>query len=141
MRDLTESECLDLLGRHRYGRLGVRDADGVVIVPLSYALEGDTLVAHAGPGHKVQLMRLWPHIALEVDEIRDTAHWRSVLVKGRYTELLDEEQRTAARLALLRAFEGSVSSVTAGHGHHVSLADAIMFRIKIESITGRAESY
>ncbi len=140
MRDLTTAECMELLGRHTFGRLGVRDAEGVIIIPLSYALEVDALIGHAVPGHKLHSMRLWPHVAFEVDEVRDRAHWRSVLVRGRFKELTQEADRTAARLALLRAFEGSASSITAPHGHSVHLADAIMFRICIDSITGRAES-
>lgn len=140
MRDLTPAECMEVLARHTFGRLGVRDAEGVLILPLSYALAGEALIAHAGPGHKLHSMRLWPHVAFEVDEVRDRAHWRSVLVRGRFKELLNEDDRTAARLALLRAFEGSASSITAPHGHSVHLADAIMFRICIDAVTGRAES-
>ena len=139
MRDLSPAECQDLLAGHRFGRLGVRDAEGVDIVPISYALDGDSIVGHSPAGHKLQLMRLWPHVGFEVDEVRNIAQWRSVLVRGRFREVVAEDERTAARIALLRAFEGSVSAVTAGHGHHVTLADAALFRICIDSLTGRAE--
>ena len=85
------------------------------------------------------LMRRWPHVALLVDEIQNPAHWRSVLVRGRWEELHTDEDKFRARALLLRAFEGSLMSVTAGHGHRTTLGDAIVFRIVIEEITGRAE--
>ena len=140
-RELPFDECIAMLEAHRFGRLGVRDADGVYIVPISYALAADVLYAHAPPGHKVQLMRLWPHVAFEIDEIEDTSHWRSVLVRAHVEELTDDASREECRLRLLAAAGGAVSAVTAGHGHRVHLADATLFRLRIQGMTGRAESW
>ncbi len=130
-----------MLEAHRFGRLGIRDADGVYIVPISYAFAADALYAHAPPGHKLQLMRLWPHVAFQVDEIDDSAHYRSVLVQAHFEELTDEASRHDARLRLLAAAGGDVAAVTAGHGHRVHLADATVFRLRIQGLSGRAESW
>lgn len=139
LRELSSAECEAILRRHRFGRLGVRDAEGAYIVPLSYAFEDGAVYAHAAPGRKIALMRRWPHVAFQVDEIEDGAHWRSVLLRGRFEELRDDGGRERARLLLVKAFEGNLMSVTAGHGHRTHLADAILFRIVIEGISGRAE--
>jgi nitroimidazol reductase NimA-like FMN-containing flavoprotein (pyridoxamine 5'-phosphate oxidase superfamily) len=139
LRELTRDECEALLRRHRVGRIGVRDAAGTYIVPLSYAFDGEFVYGHAASGRKISLMRLWPHVALEVDEIEEESRWRSVLVRGRYEELADEAEQARARLRLVRAFNGNPALVTAGHGHRVHLADAIIFRIRVEEVTGRAE--
>lgn len=139
LRELSAAECHEILCRHHFGRLAIRDAEGAYIVPISYAVEGDAIYAHAAPGHKVQLMRLWPHVAFEVDEIEDGAHWRSVLVRGRFEELHGDEPRQHARLLLVKAFDGNPMSVTAGHGHRTHLADAVLFRIRMGEVTGRAE--
>jgi nitroimidazol reductase NimA-like FMN-containing flavoprotein (pyridoxamine 5'-phosphate oxidase superfamily) len=138
-REFDLGECLEMLERHRFGRLGVRDADGVYLVPIGYAVEAGFLYGHAPPGHKLQLLRMWPHVAFEVDEVEDAAHYRCVLVKGAYEEITDEEEKAAARLRLLRRFGGEVTAVTAGHGHRVHLADATLFRIRIDSLSGRGE--
>jgi nitroimidazol reductase NimA-like FMN-containing flavoprotein (pyridoxamine 5'-phosphate oxidase superfamily) len=117
----------------------MRDAEGAYVVPISYACSAGAIYAHAAPGRKVALMRRWPHVAFQVDEVEDGAHWRSVLVRGRFEELHDTGDQERARLILLRAFEGNPVSVTAGHGHRVHLADAVLFCIRVEEITGRAE--
>ena len=139
IRDLSPAEITTLLKAHRFGRLGVRDVEGVVIVPISYVLDGETVVCHSPAGHKLHLLRLWPHVGLEVDEIEDESHWMSVLVKGRFHELTDAEGQQTARLILLKAFDLDPRAVTAGHGHRTTLADAVVFRIGIESLTGRAQ--
>jgi uncharacterized protein len=138
IRELSPAEMTDLWRRHRFARLGVRDAEGVAVIPISYAMDGDTIVGHSPAGHKLQLMRLWPHVGLEIDEIEDEAHWQTVLVRGRFHELTDPIAQQAARLALLKAFDGNPAAVTAGHGHRTTLADAVVFRVSIESMTGRA---
>ncbi len=139
MRELSRAECDAILLRHRIGRLGVRDAAGVFLVPISYTFDGDCLYGHAASGRKITLMRRWPHVAFEVDEIEDETRWRSVLVRGRFHELLDGGEQERARLRLVRAFDGNPALVTAGHGHRVHLADAIIFCVRVEEVTGRSE--
>ena len=139
IRDLSTSEMTALLKRHRFGRLGVRDVEGVAVVPISYVLDRDSLICHSPAGHKLQLMRLWNHVGLAVDEIDDEEHWMSVLVQGRFHELTDPAQQQEARLTLLKAFDGNPEAVTAGHGRRTTLADAIVFRISIDSLAGRAQ--
>jgi uncharacterized protein len=140
LRELSVAECDRFLRARRIGRIAIRDAEGAYVVPISYAFADGCIYCHAAPGHKVTLMRRWPHVAFEVDDIRNPATWRSVLVQGKFEELTTEEDRFRARALLLRAFEGSLMSVTAGHGHRTTLAEAVLFRIRIESITGRAEN-
>ncbi|MBI2766227.1 MAG: pyridoxamine 5'-phosphate oxidase family protein [Chloroflexi bacterium] len=140
LRELSLQESEALLARQRIGRVAMRDADGTYLIPISYAFAGDSIYAHAPAGKKVRLMRRWPHVAFQVDEIEDAAHWRSVIVKGTYEELQDEESRAKARLLLLRAFSGHHMSVTAGHGQRTTLADAVVFRIRAAEVTGFAEN-
>jgi nitroimidazol reductase NimA-like FMN-containing flavoprotein (pyridoxamine 5'-phosphate oxidase superfamily) len=140
LRELSVDECIGFLRRHRIGRLAVRDAEGAYIVPISYAYGDGSIYGHAAPGKKVQLARRWPHVAFQVDEVWNPATWVSVLVQGRWHELDREEDRFRARTLLLQAFEGSLMSATAGHGHRTTLAEAILFRIDIETVSGRAEN-
>ena len=139
LRELSAQECEAMLRRHRLGRVAMRDAAGAYVVPISYAWDEGIVYAHAAPGRKVQLMRRWPHVAFQLDEVEDASCWRSVLVRGRFEEIHDEEGRAHARMLLLKAFEGHLMSVTAGHGQRIHLADAVMFCIRPEEVTGRAE--
>ncbi len=139
MRDLSLAECEDVLRSQTVGRLAVRDADGVYIVPLHYAFAEGAVFGHAAPGKKLRLMRLWQHVALQVDIITSPAEWKSVLVQGAFRELTADHEQVHARQVLVRAFDGNPVLVTAGHGHRTTLAEAIVFRIDPAEITGCAE--
>ena len=139
LRDLSLAECEDILRAQTVGRIAVRDADGVYIVPIHYAFAEGAVFGHAAPGKKLRLMRLWPHVALQVDTIVNPVEWKSVLVQGAFRELTGEEEQIHARQVLVRAFEGNPLLVTAGHGHRTTLAEAIVFRIDPAEITGCAE--
>ncbi len=141
LRQLSLEECQALLERHRVGRLAVREAEGVYLVPISYAFVHGAVYAHAPPGRKVTLMRRWPHVAFQVDEIDSLTQWRSVLVKGKFEEIVDDDEKEAARLVLIAAFGGNLALLTAGQGRRVALSDAILFRIQPEEITGRAQGF
>lgn len=138
-RELSIEECEALLARHRVGRIAVRDVEGAYIVPMSFVFEGGVVHAHTSPGHKLQLLRRWPHVAFQADEVEEADRWRSVLVRGRFRELTDPDEQAHTRLVLVRAFGGNPVAVTAPHGHRTTLADAIVFRIEPETVTGRAE--
>jgi nitroimidazol reductase NimA-like FMN-containing flavoprotein (pyridoxamine 5'-phosphate oxidase superfamily) len=139
VRDLSLAECEDILRAQTVGRVAVRDADGVYVVPIHYAFAEGAVFGHAPPGKKLRLMRLWPHVALQVDTISSPVEWKSVLVQGAFRELTGEEEQVHARQVLVRAFEGNPALVTAGHGHRATLAEAIVFRIDPAEITGCAE--
>lgn len=141
LRELTREECEAILGRAHLGRIAVRDADGAYIVPMSFVYSGGAIHAHTSPGRKLQLFRRWPHVAFQVDEVEDLSHWRSVLVRGHFREELDPPEQEHTRLLLVRAFAGNPVAVTAPHGHRTTLADAVVFRIEAESISGRAEGH
>lgn len=139
LRELSFLESEQILKRGRIAHLAMRDAEGAYIVTVVYVYANGYLFGHAASGRKVTLMRRWPHVSLLVEEVENLHRWRSVQVRGRYEEIHDEAEKQHARLLLVRAFEGNLMSVTAGHGHRTSLADAVLFRVRPEEITGRSQ--
>ncbi len=138
LKDLSIGECDDLLLAGRVGRLAVRDEEGVYIVPLQYGFADGYIYGHASPGKKIRLMRLWPRVAFQVDQMGAGECWQSVLVQGTFHEAVTEEERVHARQVLLRAFGGHAGEVTFGHGHRTTLAEAILFKIVPYEVTGKA---
>ena len=138
--DLSVSECEELLRHERVGRLAIREAEGAYMVPITYAFGDGAIYAHAPMGKKISLMRLWPHVAFQVDTIQNLSTWRSVLVRGLFEEITDDDLAFRARALLIRASGGSLWGTTAGHGHATSLADAVLFRIRIDEMSGRAQN-
>ena len=81
-RDLTPAECQDLLSRSKIGRIAFSYHDRVDIQPLHYVSDGQWIFARTTSGAKLATMLHNPWCAFEVDEVRDTFDWSSVVVKG-----------------------------------------------------------
>ena len=75
--------CRRLLRRHRFGRIAVTDADGPVIFPVNYMMDGDSIVFRTDEGTKLHSARAGATVAFEIDGV-DPVHrlgW-SVLARG-----------------------------------------------------------
>jgi nitroimidazol reductase NimA-like FMN-containing flavoprotein (pyridoxamine 5'-phosphate oxidase superfamily) len=88
-------ECLRLLRGRRVGRLGIVIGGEPVILPVNYAVAGETIVFRSAPGSKLDMGPRAP-ACFDVDEFDESMHvgW-SVLVAGRLEEI-DADEAGAA---------------------------------------------
>jgi hypothetical protein len=81
--ELTVDECHALLESSRIGRLGLVDADGPLILPVNYCMDGRSVVFRTDEGTKLDAAASGAPVAFEVDGI-DSAQrigW-SILIRG-----------------------------------------------------------
>lgn len=83
-RELGYEECVTLLERHSAGRAAVCTPDGPHIIPLNYAIDGDSLVLRTTPFSIVATYGRNAQIAFEIDEFDEEQQlgW-SVVARGR----------------------------------------------------------
>jgi len=81
---LGYEECLELLGRNTFGRIGLKIADDPIVLPVYYELVDDEIVFRTDPGTKLIAAVLDARVAFEVDS--QDEGW-SVLVIGRAHEV------------------------------------------------------
>ncbi|MEV4258457.1 pyridoxamine 5'-phosphate oxidase family protein [Spirillospora sp. NPDC049652] len=90
---LDRAACLNLLGTVTVGRIAWCTCDGrVIVVPVAFVLDGETIVVRAVGGSRVRAVRTGRLLTFEADDI-DPAHqtgW-SVLVKGAAEVIEDRE--------------------------------------------------
>lgn len=149
---LDEAEIDDVLGSATVARIGCGGDDGVYVVPVSYAYADGCVYAHSAPGKKLDLMRARPDVCLEVEDVRGPAEWRSVIAQGRYEELTGQRAADALRLLVHRFRQESPSSTATpaeadgahggdpGAGHGQGAAAPVLFRIRLHTRSGRAET-
>ena len=84
---IDSDECLRLVGSRRVGRLGIVVGGEPVILPVNYAVAGETVVFRSAPGSKVDMGPRAP-ACFEVDEFDESMStgW-SVLIAGRLEEI------------------------------------------------------
>jgi nitroimidazol reductase NimA-like FMN-containing flavoprotein (pyridoxamine 5'-phosphate oxidase superfamily) len=135
---LKESDSLAILQQSSLGRLGCVDQNAPYVVPVNYFFDGKDIYIHSLPGRKIDAMRTNSHVCLQVDEIRDAFHWRSVIAFGTYEEISDERRREEmlgklfTRLPHMTPVETRMSQGT---------GETILFRIKVAAITGVGEDW
>ena len=98
--DLSESECLDLIARARVARLACARDGQPYVVPISCVYQDGYVYCASTEGKKVEWMRTNPLVCLEMDEVRSPQNWTSLIVDGRFEEILnDPEWESERRLA------------------------------------------
>lgn len=131
------------------GRIGCTDGVKVYVVPVSYAFNGDYVIAHSKEGMKIDMMRAHPHVCFQVDEIDNYANWRSVIAWGDYEEITDPRERYYAMKYLVSHLMHRQVSETAGldemqkaveHTHEPDHHPRpVVYRIRLKEKTGRYE--
>jgi nitroimidazol reductase NimA-like FMN-containing flavoprotein (pyridoxamine 5'-phosphate oxidase superfamily) len=89
---LSPEECLALLEPGGVGRVGVISADGIVMLPVSYAIAAKTIVFRTAPD---TLLAALAHASasFEADHVEEASRegW-SVLVQGRAHQVAGERE-------------------------------------------------
>ncbi len=92
LRALSPTECFDRLEPGGIGRVGFASAEGVVMLPVNYAISSKSVIFRTAPD---TLLALYAdaHLSFEVDdfdyELREG--W-SVLVQGHAQQVTDERE-------------------------------------------------
>lgn len=134
---LDDEEARKILGRERIARLGCITDTGPYVVPTGYYFADNAAYCHSLPGLKIDALRKDPRACLEVDHIESDLHWKSVLAFGTYEEVKPNERgdilnKLLQRFPLLTPVESALAD-------EAGPLPVIVFRIKIDRITGLAE--
>ena len=89
IQEMTMSECLRILACTRLGRLACARENQPYVVPIYFVYDEPYLYGFTTLGQKVEWMRSNPLVCVEVDEVEDSDHWRSIVIFGQYEELPD----------------------------------------------------
>ncbi|MGK2863725.1 MAG: pyridoxamine 5'-phosphate oxidase family protein [Chitinophagaceae bacterium] len=143
---LNDDKMKSILTSQAVGRLACTDGKQPYIVPVTYTYDGKYIYGQTNEGTKLKMLRMNPKVCFEVDMMTDMRNWQSVIVYGEFEELRDEEAVKARDVLFGRVYSLNTSSTVHAHEHEVvgELDDStrikyVMYRIKIQKMTGRFE--
>ena len=86
VEELAESECLELLGTKRVGRVAHNDPEGPVVVPVNFVLQDGTVLFRIAPFSTLADRLRDGAASFQVDHVDEDARtgW-SVLIRGHAT--------------------------------------------------------
>lgn len=143
---MKPQESRELLARLGFGRLACARDNEPYILPIYFAYEPNHLYGFATFGRKIEWMRLNPLVCVQADEILNQHNWASVIVRGRYEELLDtpayaKERNQAQSLLGKRSLWWQTGYVASKIRGLSKPAKPVFYCIHIAEITGlRASS-
>lgn len=85
--EMGEKEIQGFLQQVGYGHLGYIHEGKPYVMPMHYYLEDSDIYLFTTEGMKTHDIDANPEICLQVEEIHDPLHWRSVIVTGRAERL------------------------------------------------------
>jgi nitroimidazol reductase NimA-like FMN-containing flavoprotein (pyridoxamine 5'-phosphate oxidase superfamily) len=92
LRALSPAECFDLLEPGGVGRVGFTSADGIMMLPVNFALTAKTIIFRTAPDTLLALYS-GAQVSFQADRLDEAlrAGW-SVLVQGRAHQVADERE-------------------------------------------------
>ena len=137
VRELGRDEIEAMLHRNTVGRLAFSFHDRVDIQPIHYIYERGWLYGRTSEGDKISTLTHNQWVAFEVDEIRDTFDWTSLVIHGSFWILHPRGSPRAEEL-WTKAAE-LVTSIVPGaltENDPVGFRQ-VLFRIAVSDVRGR----
>ncbi|MEE1946355.1 pyridoxamine 5'-phosphate oxidase family protein [Pedobacter sp. KR3-3] len=141
--ELSKKEILDLLQNQLYGYLGCHANGETYVVPVNFIYSENALYAHSGPGKKIDMMRQNPKVCFQVGDIKNSFHWKSVVIDGQFEELHDQERQQVMQgiIQKMMPLKENTPRETS-HGIDPAKHDQlIVYKIAIDTVSGRFESH
>jgi len=105
---------------------------------MHYAYDGKELYFFTTEGMKTQFMNGNPQVCLQVEEITDSSHWRSVMVIGRAERLTSRDEMDRAIKQITERNPSLTPAISATQIDSLDRAvDIALYRIQPEIIDGR----
>jgi len=138
---INDEECSTILRRACVGRLACARDNEPYVVPIYLAYEAGYVYVFSTFGQKIRWMRANPKVCLEIDEIANESEWATVIVTGRYEELVEPQyanERAHARKLLERQHYHWWLNAAAERRLESDdqLVDPLFFRVRVDSMTG-----
>src|ERR1700730_17671500 len=138
VEDMAPAAMHALLQRESFGHLGCAHDGRPYVVPMHYAYDGKELYFITTEGMKTQFIEANPQVCLQVEEITDSTHWRSVMIIGKAVELTNNEEMQRAMKMITERNPSLTPAISATQLDALGRAvDIALYRIIPELIDGR----
>jgi nitroimidazol reductase NimA-like FMN-containing flavoprotein (pyridoxamine 5'-phosphate oxidase superfamily) len=138
VEDILPAEMQALLMSASFGHLGCAREGRPYVVPMHYAYDGKELYFFTTEGMKTEFINDNPQVCLQVEEIIDSSHWRSVMVIGRAERIIKSDERERAMQQIVQRNPSLTPAISATQVDAWGRAiDIALYRVQPELIDGR----
>ncbi|QKJ33285.1 pyridoxamine 5'-phosphate oxidase family protein [Mucilaginibacter mali] len=145
--ELDQTQIEQLLREQVTGRIACHAEGSTYIVPVNYVFGGSYLYGQSAEGQKIRMMRNNPSVCFEVDEIRTIFDWKSVIIQGRFEEIIDVSEKEQLQQGLIHRLMPLSRNPSDHPAHGITEKDSdvgtkvqlIVYKVHIEQLSGRFE--
>ncbi|WP_228056963.1 pyridoxamine 5'-phosphate oxidase family protein [Tychonema sp. LEGE 07203] len=89
---MSTKEIHALLEKVGHGHLGCASEGHPYVVPMHYYFDNPDIYIFTTVGMKTKYMDANPEVCLQVEDVQNLQHWRSVIVMGRAEHITDKQE-------------------------------------------------
>lgn len=104
MEAIDRSAALEVIERGEVAHIGVSDADGPYVSPISYVIVDDHLCFITSRGRRLRAMKADPRVCIEISEVDDSG-WRSAIIEDEAEIVTGMALHTDALQELIRKYQ------------------------------------
>lgn len=94
--EMTVPEINRLVSRIGYGHLACSLEDQPYVVPIHYSYHNAEFLFYTTAGKKTAVIDANPRVCLQIEEVKDNASWKSVIVFGNAEKIVENDEREMA---------------------------------------------
>ncbi|MGB8818048.1 MAG: pyridoxamine 5'-phosphate oxidase family protein [Rhizobiaceae bacterium] len=142
IEELTKAASLQFLAERRFGRLACVSGAQPYVTPFNFACHDHYIYSFSPAGQKIEWLRANPLVCVEADEIVNPWKWTSVIVFGRYEELVKGGETEASRVLAHKLLQQRDLWWEPGYAKPIQPRatrpfEPVYFRLSIDQISGR----
>ncbi|HEX8098233.1 MAG TPA: pyridoxamine 5'-phosphate oxidase family protein [Pyrinomonadaceae bacterium] len=137
VEEMSAEEARDLLRGARFGHLACAHENRPYVVPMNYAYDGEAVYFFTTEGTKTGYIEGNPEVCLQVEDVRDAHHWRSVIVRGRAERMREGQGMERAMQIITQSNPALAPAIEITRADDNSPHAVAVYRIRPDSIDGR----
>jgi uncharacterized protein len=138
IEEMAPAQAISLLRKVEFGHLGCARNGRPYVLPVHYSYAEPYIYLFTTEGLKTEFIAANPEICLQVEEVEDSAHWRSVVVTGRAERLTRQADKDYAMSLITRdhpSLDPAINRTWTDAWGRASVA--AIYRIRPEIVSGR----
>ncbi|MBV9214655.1 MAG: pyridoxamine 5'-phosphate oxidase family protein [Acidobacteria bacterium] len=102
VEEMDNDEIREILNTVKFGHLGCSRDNVPYVVPVNYVYMQPFVYIYTTEGKKVDIIKSNPAVCLQIEQIKDRRHWRSVIFTGTAQALAAGGEREKAIAEIIK---------------------------------------
>ena len=139
VREMSADDIEEVLNSAGFGHFACARDNKPYVVPINYAYESPYIFIYSTGGKKSDIIKINPHVCLQVEEVVSKGYWRRVVVNGIAEHVTDPTEREEILKLILKSNPTLTPAISIRWmDNWIRENREIVYKILPDTITGRS---